>query len=165
MSNLSAIVAVDRNYGIGRNNQLLCHLPADMKHFKETTSGHTVIMGRKTWDSLKIQPLPNRRNIIITNQKNLVLKDAEVAHSVDEAIALCANDAEAFIIGGDSIYKLCLPFVNRIYLTHIDATFEADTFFPKPDPSEWKTVFRETCQPDEKNAYPFSFETLERIGS
>jgi dihydrofolate reductase len=163
MTTISIIVAVDRKYGIGRNNQLLCHLPADMKRFKQTTSGHTVIMGRKTWDSLKVQPLPNRRNIIITHQKDLTITGAEVVHSTSEALALCQNEQEVFIIGGDSIYRQFYPLANKLYLTRIDAEFDADTFFPEVTNCDWVTVFSEAHHADEKHSVPFFFLTLERI--
>jgi dihydrofolate reductase len=162
MKNISIIVAVDKNNGIGCNNQLLCHLPADMKHFKETTSGHTVIMGRKTWDSLKIQPLPNRKNVVITTQTNFQPENVSVVHSINEAIELCKTDNECFIIGGDSIYKQFIPFSNRIYLTEIHDNFEADTFFPILNQEEWILIEQQDFAPDEKNKYAYSFKTLER---
>jgi dihydrofolate reductase len=138
----------------------LWHMPNDLKHFKNTTSGHTVIMGRKTFDSVG-KPLPKRRNIVITRQA-IAIEGCEVANSVEAALALCKDEAEVFIVGGAEIYKLALPLTNRIYLTIIHQHFEGDSFFPALDENEWKEVQRNDYQPDDKNPLPYSFITLER---
>lgn len=156
----SIIVAIAQNHAIGKNNQLLWHMPNDLKHFKTITSGHTVIMGRKTYDSVG-KPLPNRRNIVITRQK-IDIAGCEVVNSLDEAIALCKNEKEIFIVGGAEIYRQAMPVTNRIYLTIIHHDFDGDTFFPEIDESKWEETEREDYQPDEKNKFAYSFITLER---
>jgi dihydrofolate reductase len=155
---LSNIVVVDAKGGIGRNNQLLVHFPADLRHFKKLTTGHPVLMGRKTYESMG-KALPNRRNIVITRQEDLTLPDAEVVHSLDEALNLCRDEVEVFVIGGAEIFRLSLPQSDRIYLTRINQSFEADTFFPEIDPSQWRSEEREDHQPDEKNPFEYSFIT------
>jgi len=158
---VSIVVAIAENYAIGKNNQLLWHMPADLKHFKQITSGHTVIMGRRTYDSVG-KPLPNRRNIIITRQ-NISIPGCEVVKSVDEALGLCAGEEEVFIVGGAEIYKLAMDQSDRIYLTIVHHSFDADTVFPEIDYMQWKETVREDHQPDEKHKYSYSFITLDRI--
>lgn len=157
---VSAIVAVSTNNAIGKNNQLLWHLPADLKHFKQITTGHTVIMGRKTFDSVG-KPLPNRRNIIVTRQ-TIQIEGCEVVSSVEAALALCASEEEVFIVGGAEIYRLAMPLTNRIYLTRVHKDFEADTFFPEIDENDWKITSQEDFDADEKNNIPYSYITLDR---
>jgi dihydrofolate reductase len=157
---ISIIVAIAQNYAIGKNNQLLWNMPHDLKHFKETTSGHTVIMGRKTFDSVG-KPLPRRRNIVVTRQ-DIEIAGCEVVQSIIEAIELCRDEEEVFIVGGAEIYRQSMDISNRIYLTIIHHDFEADTFFPEIDYSEWEETTREDYQADEKNPYPYSFITLDR---
>lgn len=158
---VTIVVAIAENYAIGKNNQLLWHMPADLKHFKQITSGHTVIMGRKTYDSVG-KPLPNRRNIIITRQE-ITIPGCEVVTSVEEALELCADEEEVFIVGGAEIYKLAMNKTDRIYLTIIHHSFDADTFFPEIDYMEWKEVSREDHTADEKHKYAYSFIKLERV--
>lgn len=158
---ISIIVAVDENNGIGKNNDLLWHMPADLKHFKDTTSGHTVIMGRKTFDSVG-KPLPKRRNIIITRQTGLEIPGAEVVGDLSSAIALCDENEEVFIVGGAEIYKMAMDITDKIYLTVIKGVFGADTFFPPIDPDTWKETEAVSFEPDEKNASGYTFSTLIR---
>ena len=157
---VTIVVAIAENYAIGKNNQLLWHMPADLKHFKNITTGHTVIMGRKTYDSVG-KPLPNRRNIIVTRQ-DIKIEGCEVVKSIEDALALCANEDEVFIVGGAEIYKLTMSKTDRIYLTIIHHSFDADTLFPEIDYTDWKETARQDHQPDEKNKFPYSFITLER---
>lgn len=157
---VSAIVAIAENNAIGKNNQLLWHMPNDLKHFKDVTSGRTIIMGRKTFDSVG-KPLPRRRNIVVTRQ-DITIPGCEVVKSVEDGLALCKDEDEVFIGGGAEIYKLAMHLTDRIYLTIIHHIFDADTFFPELEKNEWKEAKREDFQPDEKNAYPYSFITLER---
>lgn len=157
---VSSIVAISENNAIGKNNQLLWHLPADLRHFKQVTSGRSIIMGRKTFDSVG-KPLPNRRNIVVTRQ-DIKIEGCEVVKSVDEGLALCAGEDEVFIGGGAEIYKLTMDKTDRIYLTIVHQSFDADTFFPEIDYNVWKETAREDHQPDEKNKLPYSFITLER---
>lgn len=161
---LSIIVAIDENYGIGKNNQLPWHLPADLKYFKAVTTGHTVIMGRKTYDSMG-KALPNRRNIVISRQKTLDLQDAELVHSLEEAVSLCSSDDEVFIIGGAEIFKQALPLISLMYITRIRHQFDADTFLNGIDWNDWEEVSREDREPDEKNVYTYSFLKYQKVAS
>ena len=160
MAKVSIVVAIAKNNAIGKDNQLLWHLPKDLKHFKEITSGHTIIMGRKTYDSVG-KPLPNRRNIVITRQ-NINIEGCEVVDSLDAALALCANEPEVFIVGGAEIYKQAMQATDRIYLTIVHQNFDGDTYFPEIKADEWKESQREDYQPDEKHQFAYSFITLER---
>ena len=161
---ISIIVVIGRNNEIGKGNELLCHLPADLKHFKEITSGHTIIMGRKTFDSLPKGPLPNRKNIIISRNPELKIEGATVYSSLDYALLKLIDEEEVFIIGGAQIYEQALPIADKLYLTRIHAAFpEADTFFPFIDTKEWREVSRETHPANEKNPYSFTFLDCERF--
>ena len=157
---VSIIVAIGENHAIGKNNQLLWHMPNDLKHFKDITSGRTIIMGRKTFDSVG-KPLPRRRNIVVTRQ-DITIPGCEVVKSIEDGLALCKDEDEVFIGGGAEIYKLAMHLTDRIYLTIIHQNFDADTFFPEIDKNEWKEISREDYHADEKNPYPYSFITLER---
>jgi dihydrofolate reductase len=158
---ISIVVAIAENNAIGKDNQLLWHLPADLKFFKNTTSGKSIIMGRKTYESIG-RPLPNRRNIVISTQKGLMIEGCEVVHSIEEAIEKCKGEGEICIIGGGNIYKQAFHLCNKIYLTLVHHSFDADTFFPELNPSEWKEVWREDHQADEKNKFNYSFIELVR---
>jgi len=158
---ITAVVAIASNYAIGKNNQLLWHLPNDLKHFKNITAGGTVIMGRKTFDSVG-KPLPKRRNIVITRQ-DIEIEGCEVVKSIDEAIALCKTEDEVFIVGGAEIYRQAMHITNRIYLTIVHQSFDADTFFPEIDYKHWKETEREDHEADEKHQFSYSFITLERV--
>lgn len=158
---VSSIVAIGENNAIGKNNQLLWHMPADLKHFKDITSGKSIIMGRKTFDSVG-KPLPKRRNIVVTRQ-DIAIPGCEVVKSVEEGLELCKGEKEVFIGGGAEIYKLAMHLTDRIYLTIIHKNFDADTFFPEIDYKVWKETEREDHAPDDKNPYAYSFITLERV--
>ncbi|MFO7828393.1 MAG: dihydrofolate reductase [Bacteroidales bacterium] len=158
---LSIIVAVAENNVIGKDNDLIWHLPRDLKHFKETTTGHYIIMGRKTFES-NGRPLPNRTNVVITRDKNYSAEGCIVVHSLEEAIKEAKSDPEAFIIGGGKIYELALPLVDRIYLTKIHHYFDGDTYFPEIDMDRWEVTDKLDFVPDEKNKYPFSILVLDR---
>ncbi len=159
---ISIIVATCENQGIGKGNQLLWHLPNDLKFFKRITSGHTVIMGRKTFESIG-RPLPNRRNIIITRQKDFEADGVIKAASISEALRLTADESEVFIIGGAEIYRQTLPLANRIYLTKVSAQLDADAFFPVLSPDEWEIKTTEDHPADEKHTYAYSFVIMDRI--
>ncbi len=163
---ISIIVAVANNNVIGKDNTLIWHLPADMKFFKEKTSGHCIITGRKNYESIpeKFRPLPNRTNIVITRQKNYEAPGAIVVGSIEEAIekAKQTTDNEIFIIGGAEIYKQALPYVDKIYFTKIYHEFNGDVFFPKIETSEWKETSRTKGFIDEKNKYEHDFITFEK---
>jgi len=159
---ISVAVAIGENFAIGKNNQLLWHMPADLKFFKQTTSGHTVIMGRKTFDSVG-KPLPNRRNIVITRDTTLKIEGVEVVNGLDEALAITQNEEKpVFIIGGAEIYRQALPKTDTLYLTTIHHTFDADTFFPEINRNEWDVVSSDSHKADEKNKYDYTFEVLKR---
>ncbi|GHT38484.1 dihydrofolate reductase [Bacteroidia bacterium] len=160
---ISLIAAVGKNNEIGCGGNLLCHLPADMKHFRDITTGCTVVMGRKTFDSLPKGALPNRRNIVISRQLNLKSVGAEVYPSLDKAFLQLLNDEEIFIIGGAQIYEQTLPLADKLYLTKIQAAFPAaDVFFPPINPKDWLVLSRETHPADEKHPYSFTFVELKR---
>ena len=162
MKPISIIVAIANNNAIGKDNKLLAYLPNDLKWFKKNTTGKKILMGRKTFDSLPKKPLPNRTNIILTRQKDFSYPGCVVVHSVEEALQVFDEDKENFIIGGAEIYKLFLPLAKKLYITRIYADFDADTFFPEIDLSEWKLIEKIENQPDEKNLFPHTFFIWER---
>lgn len=160
--NLTLIVAAGENDVIGKNNRLIWHLVDDLKRFKTLTTGHSIIMGRKTFESFS-QPLPDRTHIVITRQENYKAPPGVVVvHSLDEALEKVTNDTQPFIIGGGEIYKEALPYVNKIELTRVHETFDGDTFFPELDPKIWKEVERTVHQKDLTHDHEFSFITYER---
>ncbi len=158
---ISIIVAVAKNNVIGKDNSLIWHLPADMKYFKDKTSGHCVITGRKNYESIpeKFRPLPNRTNIVITRKVNYAAPEAIIAGSINEAItkAMEISDKEIFIIGGAEIYKQCFPLVDKLYITQINYTFDGDAYFPEIDATVWKQTKIQAFKADEKNKYDYSF--------
>lgn len=164
---ISIIVAVSENNVIGKDNALIWHLPADIKYFKEKTTGHCVITGRKNYESIpeKFRPLPNRINIVITRQADYHASGTIVVNSIEKAIekAKETSDTEIFIIGGAEIYKQCLRYTDRIYLTQICHSFEGDAFFPKISLENWKETERVKGLVDEKNIYEHYFVTYEKI--
>src|SRR5574344_828809 len=163
MKNLNLIVAMDNRGAIGNRNQLLCHLPNDLKHFKEITSGHTIIMGRKTWESLKIKPLPNRRNIVLTHNRQFHPENCEIFYSKSELMKAVENDEVVFVIGGASVYELFLDCVETMYITRILADFQADTHFPNFDWNSWTLQNEVTLMKDEANRYDIIFQKYGRI--
>lgn len=160
---VSLIVAMDLRGGIGLNNKLPWHLPADLKRFKELTTGHHLIVGRKTWQSIG-RALPGRTMIVVTRDPRFEAQGITVAHSLTDALrrAEGASEAEAFIGGGAEIYRQSLDFADRIYLTLVDGEFEADTYFPKIRTDQWTEVSAEQSPADVRNAYPCTFKILER---
>ena len=162
MKSIKAIVAVDENWAIGRQGDLLCHLPADMRHFKQVTMGYSIVMGRKTFESFPRRPLPGRQNIVITRNAGWQYPGVTVVHSLEEAIQVAETDS-VFIIGGAQVYELALPCVDELYLTLIHARWAtADAFFPALDLDDWQEVSREHHTSDHRNAYEFDFITLKR---
>jgi dihydrofolate reductase len=162
MKSISIIVAIAENNGIGKDNRLLWHISADMRHFKQITTGHTVIMGKTTFFSLSGGPLKNRRNIVITDNRNDRFEGCETVFSIEEAIDKCINDQESFVIGGASVYRQFLPLASRLYLTRVYKSFEADTFFPEINPEEWEEISRENPEHDGKNDFSYAFIILQR---
>lgn len=157
---ISLIVAKSKNDVIGKNNQLPWHLPADLKHFKQITMGKPIIMGRKTFESIG-KPLPGRRNIIISRDKNLLIHGCDVFHSIDDAFKAVKTEKEVMIIGGADLFSHCLSRADCIYLTVIDAEFDGDTFFAKLD-NTWKMTSEEKHLPDEKNKYAYCFQIWQK---
>jgi dihydrofolate reductase len=161
---ISLIAAIGKNNELGKGNDLLWKLPIDQKFFRETTSGHPVIMGRKTFESLG-RPLPNRRNVIITRDKKYKKAGVEITHSLEEALNLFKDSKdEVFIIGGAEIYKQSMDIADRLYITHIQAEDkDADAFFPEIIPIVWNEISHIEHKADEKNIYPFTFSIYEKI--
>ncbi len=163
--NISLIAAIGKNRELGFGNKLPWHLPDDLKRFKEITRGHTVIMGRKTFESIG-KPLPNRRNIVITRDKNYLCNGVDVAHTLEEAITMSRLNLdieEVFVIGGGEIFNLVLPYAHKMYLTHVETEVPSDAFFPEFDLNEWKISNEEFRTKDEKHLYNFTFKVYEKI--
>ncbi|WP_284682763.1 dihydrofolate reductase [Chondrinema litorale] len=160
---VSFIVATAENRTIGKDNDLPWRLPADLKLFKKITSGHCIIMGRKTYDSIG-KPLPKRTNIVITTQKNLEIEGCVVTNSIEEALAHAKsiNEDEAFIIGGASIYESALDKADKLYLTLVHTEIDGDAFFPEINKNDWEVTNTEKHEKDEKHNYAFTFQTLVR---
>jgi len=175
---LSIIAAIGKNNELGKKNDLLWHLPVDMKHFRETTRGHTVIMGQKTFESLAQDEngrqvgrlLPNRRNIILTLDKTFEKEGAEIVYSVPETMDLISKttkpDEEIFVIGGGQIYKLFIDLADKLYITHVEETFpDAEIFFPVIDETKWQKIKSEKIQKDDQNIYDLEFAEYTKIVS
>ena len=159
---ITIIVATDRNNGIGYNNGLLANIPGDLKRFKEITMGHSLIMGKKTWESLPNKPLAGRQNIVITDNELDCFNCADTARSIDEAVSLCKPGNEIFIIGGGSVYRQFMPLADRLMVTHIDAVITADTFFPVISPEEWYISENEDFLSEDPSQISFSYTTYLR---
>lgn len=164
MSTISIIAAVAENGAIGRENRLLWHLPTDMKRFKTLTTGHTVVMGRRTFESLPKGALPNRKNVVLTSRKADAFPECIVCGSMDEALRVCEKDeGEVFIIGGATIYREAMDIADKMYLTRVHAVAEdANAFFPEVNPDEWEERERQEFPSDDRHAYPFTFLTYQR---
>ena len=159
---ISLIVAVADNGAIGKQQDLLCHLPNDLKRFKAITLGHTIVMGRRTFESLPKGALPGRTNVVVTRQADASWENTVVVHSIDEVLADSA-DKELFVIGGGMLYAQTMSRAHRLYITHIHHEFaDADTFFPSFNPNEWCEIEREEHQADERHPYDYTFVTYER---
>ena len=155
------IAATAENNALGKDNGLVWHLPDDFKRFKNLTSGHPIIMGRKTFESFQ-KPLPNRLHIIITRQKNYQAEGCLVVSNLENAIALTYKNQDAFVIGGGEIYQQALSFTDKIELTRVHDSFEADTFFPEIDEKEWQLIQEEYHPKDEKHKIDFTYQTFTR---
>ena len=160
---LSCIAAVAKNGVIGRANGLPWHLSADLRRFKRLTTGHTILMGRKTYESIG-RPLPNRRNVVLTRSPTLAWEGVDVESSLDDALRRCAGESEVFVIGGHALYDLALPRADRLYLTRVLESFAGDVFFPTDAIDEFTLVSEEPHDSDEKNPYPYNFCVYERRG-
>lgn len=156
---ITLIAAAAENNALGKDNQLVWHLPNDFKRFKQITSDHYIIMGRKTFESFP-KPLPNRTHIIITRQKNYRVEGCHVVNSIEKAIEISPKDEEVFIIGGAEIYKQSIDFADKIELTRVHANFDADAYFPEINLNEWELIFEEFHTKDEKHNFDFTFQTF-----
>jgi len=161
---LSIIVAVAENNVIGKDNQLIWHLPEDLKRFKQLTTGHTIIMGRKTFESLG-RVLPNRKHVVLCKSNKLEIQDenVEVISDIKLLDKYIQSEEENFVIGGASIYELLMPYVNKMYITKIHQNFEGDVYFPKVNEEEWRITLKEKGLKDEKNPYDYEYINYERI--
>ena len=161
MSTITLIAAAAENNALGKDNDLVWHLPDDFKRFKKLTTGHHIIMGRKTYESFP-KPLPNRTHVVITRQKDYKPDGAIIVHSLEEALKEVKEDSQPFVIGGGEIYKLALDIADKIELTRVHGTFEADTFFPDIDPDQWVLTTSEYHEKDERHDYSFTYLTYQR---
>lgn len=155
------IAAVAENNALGKGNKLVWHLPNDFKRFKSLTSGHYIIMGRKTFESFP-RPLPNRTHIIITRQKKYEAEGCIIVDSIEKALEICPKNEDSYIIGGGEIYNLGLPHADKIDITRVHHEFEADAYFPEIDPKEWEIILSKFNEKDEKHLYDYTFQTLIR---
>lgn len=161
---LSIIVAMGNNNAIGKDNKLLWHLPNDLNHFRKLTTGHSIIMGRKTFESLP-KILPGRKHLVLTKDHEFTVDHDQVSifNSMDQLLGSLNTQLEYFVIGGGQIYQQFLPYINKLYLTIVDHKFEADTFFPEIDYRNWKKLSCESGTQDEKNTWKHKFVTYKRV--
>lgn len=156
------IAAVAENNALGKNNELVWHLPNDFKRFKTLTTGHHIIMGRKTFESFP-KPLPNRTHIVITRQKDYNPEHCIVVNSMEQALDVCPENEDSFIIGGGEIYNLGLKYANQLEITKVHHSFEADAFFPEIDPNKWKEIATEFNEKDEKHHFSYTYQTFTKV--
>lgn len=159
---VTMIAAAGENNALGKNNDLVWHLPDDFKRFKKLTTGHHIIMGRKTFESFP-KLLPNRTHIVITRNRTYFPEGVLIAHSIEEALGLVQDDSNPFIIGGGEIYRMALPYTDCIELTRVHGTFDADAFFPELDEKHWKEVGREHHTKDERHLFSFTYLTYNKM--
>jgi dihydrofolate reductase len=162
---ISLIAAIGKNNELGKKNTLLWDMPEDMKHFRDTTRGHTVIMGQRTFESMDSKPLPNRRNIVLTQDKDFHAEGIEISYSLEDTLnEFKQSDEEVFVMGGGQIYKQSIEKADRLYITHVDMEDkEADTYFPEIVPVVWNEVSHEEHEADDKNPFAYTFSTYERF--
>lgn len=158
---ISIIVAIAENYAIGKNNDLLWHIPEDLKRFKRITSGHKIIMGKRTYESLPYRPLKDRTNIVISDIPGDHYDGAVMAYSIDEAIRHCSPSEECFVIGGGMVYRQFMEIADKLYITWVHKDFDADTFFPNIDPSVWEEVERVEGK-DDSPGFNYTYVTYKR---
>ena len=159
---ISIIVAVSEDWGIGKDNELLWHIPEDLKRFKELTLGNAVIMGKKTWESLPRKPLPRRKNIVLTDVPDECIDCTVTAYSIEDALGKCEKDEEIFVIGGGSVYRQFMPIADRLYITHVHKKAPADVYFPKIDRKKWKVVKKEEYNANVDNGIPYTYVIYDR---
>ena len=163
MSKIALIVAVAHNNVIGAGNAIPWHCPADLQYFKRTTMGAPVLMGRKTYQSLQVKPLPGRRNIVVTHDDDFIAEGCEVVKSIEAGLQLTKNEKRVFIIGGENIYRQVLDKSDELYITYVDAVAKGDRFFPEVSLDNWKLLREESYLSDEKNPYDLDFKVYQRI--
>lgn len=161
-SMISIIAAISEDCGIGKNNDLLWKIPEDLKRFKRLTWGKTVIMGRKTWESLPGRPLPGRKNVVITDVPDENIGNAVTAYSIEDALSKCADDEDIFIIGGGSIYRQFMPLAGRLYITHVHRSVPADIYFPEIDMNTWKIIEKDDSGSNKNDPIPYTYIIYER---
>ncbi len=159
---ISLIASIDQNNGIGKEGDLLCYISTDLKRFKQLTTGHTILMGRKTFESLPKGALPNRTNVVLSHNTEQHFDNCVVLHSMNEALEYCKTQNEVFVIGGGQLYELFLPLANKLYITHVHHSFEADTFFPPIDPKKWELTQEQHLTAEKADSYDFSFLDYQR---
>jgi dihydrofolate reductase len=161
---ISIIVAVSEDLGIGKNNELLWHISEDLKRFKNLTYGKTVVMGKKTWESLPKKPLPGRKNIVVTDLPGERFDGAVSAYSIEDSLNKCEKGEEVFIIGGGSIYSQFMPLADRLYITHVHKQAPADIYFPEIDPAVWKVTAKEEFKTTDEGSIPYTYIIYDRRG-
>jgi dihydrofolate reductase len=159
---ISLVFAMGRNRVIGSNNSMPWRLPADLAYFKDLTMGSTVVMGRKTFESIG-KPLKGRKNIVLTRDRRYIQDGCFIAHSLEEVLDMTKGEQETFVIGGAEVYSMFLPYAKKLYMTYIDHEFQGDTYFPEIDYDEWKLVSKVMGEKNEKNPYHYFFQVYERI--
>ena len=159
---ISIIVAVSEDWGIGKDNELLWHISEDLKRFKRLTSGNTVIMGKKTWESLPRRPLPGRKNIVLTDDPSECIHWSITAYSIEDALSKCEKEEEIFVIGGESVYRQFMPIADWLYITHVHRKTPADVYFPEIDLSIWEVVEKEEFKESKSNGIPYTYIIYER---
>ena len=162
MKTFSIIVAIAENNAIGKDNKLLWHIPDDLKRFKRLTTGHPVIMGKNTYLSLPLRPLPNRTNIILTDVPGEQIEECIMAYSIEEAMGKCPEGEECFVMGGGSVYRQFLKFANKLYITYVHEEFDADTFFPEINLNEWTLIEEEKHDSEGNLPFPFTYTVYKR---
>ena len=161
---ISLIVAVSDDWGIGMNNELLWHISEDLKRFKRLTTGKTVIMGKKTWESLPIKPLPGRKNIVLTDDPIECIDCSVTAYSIEDALSKCEKDEEVFVIGGGTVYRQFMVLADRLYITHVHKKAPSDVYFPEVDLDIWEIIEKQDFEASEKNVIPYTYIIYERRG-
>ena len=159
---ISIIVAVSDDWGIGKDNELLWHISEDLKRFKRLTTGKTVIMGKRTWESLPRKPLPGRKNIVITDIPGENFDSSITVNSIEDAVSKCNENEEAFVIGGGSVYRQFMTIADRLYITHVHGNSAADVYFPKIDPDIWKIIEKEEFTDPDNQIVPYTYVVYER---
>ena len=159
---VSIIVAVSEDWGIGKDNELLWHISEDLKRFKSLTFGNTIIMGKRTWESLPRRPLPGRKNIVLTDKEDEIIENSVTAYSIEDALGKCEKNEEIFIIGGGSIYRQFMPVADRLYITHVHKKAPADIYFPEIDLKIWEITEKEEFKTEGENSIPYTYTIYER---